>query len=204
MQALRSVGITDNQILCVGAFCRSNSASAISILSLDLHSGVETRFYNSPRTNAQYTQSILSKNNVLAIAWQPYGHKNPNTGISLFDSQQECVGEYQSYLHCWNAMRWSGRSLIIAGKSRSQEQHPSIESIGNNKYYQEFKAHRLNGLTQVSSTHCCYLHQDDRKRQLVLRDLSTFHATILDEGSDISHPFFIGRSIISRLCVQQK
>ena len=181
--------LTDDLLLCVGAFCRPTSASAISILSLDQDSGSEVHFYNSPRTNAQYTQSILSSKQLLAIAWQPYGQKNPNTGISLFNAKQECVGEYQSYLHCWNAMRWMGKSLLIAGKSRSQKQHPSIERIGSNKYYQEFKAHNLHGFTHVSSTHCCYLHQGERKRQLILRDLNTFQATILEEGDQVGHPF---------------
>jgi hypothetical protein len=179
-----------DSFLCIGAFCIQNASSAVSIFSFDLETGIPIQQYTAPNKGALYTQSALSPKGHLAIAWQPFGKNSPNSGILLFDQKQKCIGEYRSYLHCWLGMTWHKKSLLISGKSRNVAAHPSVESIGKEKFFQEFKAHHLLGVTHLNQYLFFYLHQNQNKhRQLIMRDLQSHDPTILDEGKIIRTPF---------------
>ena len=68
--------------------------------------------------------------------------------------------------------------------------HPSIESIGKQKFYLEFKAHHLIGVTHLNQNLFFYLNQNRaEKRQLIMRDVHSHDPTILDEGKFIGAPF---------------
>ena len=185
----------EKTLLCAGAFCLPNATSAVSIFSFDITTGEPKQHYNAPNRGAIYTQSALSPKGHLAIAWQPFGKQTPNSGILLFDEKQQCIGEYKSYLHCWLGMTWYNKSLIISGKSRDQGDHPSLESIGKEKFFHEFKAHQLLGISLLHQNRFFYLNQSKTKnRQLILRDIHSSDPFILDEGENIGKPYhYTGR-----------
>ena len=180
----------NNTLLCVGAFCLPHATSAVSIFSFDITTGAPKRHFNAPNRGAIYTQSALSPKGHLAISWQPFGQNTPNSGILLFDGQQQCIGEYKSYLHCWLGMTWYNKSLLISGKSRDQGNHPSLESIGKEKFFHEFKAHHQLGTSTLYHNRFLYLNQSkSSKKQLIFRDIHSPEPLILDEGDNIGKPY---------------
>ena len=177
-----------NGVFCVGAYSFLGEHSAISITGLNPKTGEITHRYSSPKKGGIYTAHTQSHQGHLAIAWQPLGVRNPNSGILLFDQKLNCVGEYRSYLHCWMGMTWHNKSLLLSGKSRDEVPRPALESIGKNKFFHEFKAHQLIGQTHQRHQRFFYLHQKSpNQRQLIARDI--FDTQVLDEGEMIGKPF---------------
>ena len=177
-----------NGVFCVGAFSFPDAHSAISIIGLHKETGEITHQYSSPKKGGIYTAHTRSHQGHLAIAWQPLGVRNPNSGILLFDRKLTCVGEYRSYLHCWTGMTWHNKSLLLSGKSRDEVSHPALESIGKDKFFHEFKVHHLIGQTHQRHQRFFYLHQKSpTQRQLIARDI--FDTQILDEGEQLGKPF---------------
>ena len=175
-------------LFCVGAFSFPQAQSAIAIIGFDLKTGDITHRYIAPKKGGIYTQHALSSQGHLAIAWQPIGIRSPSSGILLFDETMTCVGEYRSYLHCWMGMIWYKKSLILSGKSRATIPNPALESIGKEKFFHEFKAHRLIGQTHQYQKLLFYLHQSTpNHRQLIMRNV--FETQILDEGELLGNPF---------------
>ena len=65
-------------------------------------------------------------------------------------------------------MIWSGKSLLLAGKSRTDIPHPCLESIGKEKFFLEFKNDHIVGQSILTPYFFAYQNKEANNQHSII------------------------------------